>query len=255
MKIIKQKEESYASRKIRELKPHALIILGWLVVVLSVILLTLFVASLQKYLWIAIVLGIASFFISKEQLDSVVKEIENFRYGEEGEKAILKTLRDTMDSSYAYIPNYTIPNTKIGDVDGLLIGPKGIVILEIKNWSGVFRISGSDVYRRIKRDIFKLYCKSPFKQIVQQEKYLEKFLNEKGIDVRTVPVIVFTERGKIYAFSGQTGVYITEQNKLANHLFKLPPIPDWSVEFSNKIIAALGLENQNNSSSSANGRY
>ena len=47
----------------------------------------------------------------------------------------------------------------------------------------------------------------------------------------------------------------SEQNKLANHLFKLPPIPDWSVEFSNKIIAALGLENQNNSSLSANGRY
>jgi len=60
-----------------------------------------------------------------------------------------------------------IPNARIGDIDGLLIGPKGVVILEVKNYQGVFRISGPDLYRRNRGDKIILCIKKvlSFKQL------------------------------------------------------------------------------------------
>jgi hypothetical protein len=172
---------------------------------------------------------------------SLQEDLEFFKYGKEGENKVLQILEESLDDNFTYITNYVIPNTRIGDIDGLLIGPKGIVILEIKNYAGIFRISGGDMYRKLKGDVFKLYKKNPFKQIKKQKEYLDKFLHEKGIDVKITPIVVLVY-GKIEKITGPTQVFITGAHQLPNHIFELPLISGWSPELPNKIIRILGVK-------------
>jgi len=173
-------------------------------------------------------------------LDKLSREALNFKYGKEGEETIFNMLCKTLDDNYVYIPNYNIPNAMIGDIDGLLIGPKGIIILEIKNWAGDFRISGTDAYKRLRGNIYKLYKKSPFKQTARQQKYLTKFLKEKGISTKITPIIVLV-CGKINSISGKTEIFITEKNNLINYIFKLTPVPDFLLGTTEKILEALNI--------------
>jgi hypothetical protein len=172
---------------------------------------------------------------------SLQEDLEFFKYGKEGENKVLQILNESLDDNFTYITNYVIPNTRIGDIDGLLIGPKGIVILEIKNYAGIFRISGEDMYRKLKGDVYRLYKKNPFEQIKKQKEYLDKFLHEKGIDVKITPIVVLVY-GKINAITGPTKVLITEANQLPNYIFELPLIPEWNPELPNKIIQVLGVK-------------
>lgn len=56
--------------------------------------------------------------------------------------------------------------------------------------------------------MFKLYKKNPFKQIKKQKEYLDKFLHEKGINMKITPIVVLVY-GKIETITGPTQVFIT----------------------------------------------
>lgn len=210
---------------------------------LVLIFLPIFVPSFKNYWWVFLGIGLFVFWIAKELFEPLSDSIRNFRYGKKGEEEVSGILKDTLDDNYVYIENYTIPNTRIGDIDGLLIGPKGVIIIEVKSYAGVFRISGEDMFRKLKRDIYKLYRKSPFKQVIRQRKYLTKFLKEKGIDVQVIAIVVLV-RSKINTISGETKVFVTEPNKLTNHIFKLSQTPQWTTDLSNKLIQTLGLNSR-----------
>ena len=214
--------------------------LGFFCFLLFLIIGWFFIPWLHNHSLFVFGLVLFSFLFLKPILENLSEEIRNFRYGKEGEESVLNMLSKTLDDNYIYIPNYTIPNTRIGDIDGLLIGPKGIIIIEIKNWDGYFRISGPDVYRKLRGAIFKLYKKSPFKQIARQGQYLAKFLKENGIYMKIIPLVVLVY-GRIASISGKTGIFITEENNLINHIFKLTPIPEYSPETIQKILEALNL--------------
>jgi hypothetical protein len=226
---------------LRKLLPHAWLLLGLISIPIVLIFLSMFISALRQYWWVIIILGLAAVGFVRRELDPLLDEIQNFRYGKKGEEEVRDILDETLDDNYVYVENYLIPNTRIGDIDGLLIGPKGIIILEVKNYVGVFRISGNDILRRLRGDIYKLYRKSPFKQVMRQAKYLSKFFKEKSVDTRVMPMVVLVT-GLISVISGETGVFITEIDKLTNNIFKISPVPNWSTELSNKIIATLGLE-------------
>lgn len=214
--------------------------LGFFCFLLLLIMGCLFIPWLRQHSFLLFIVFLIAFVFLKPFLENISDELHNFRYGKEGEKKVLEMLCKSLDDNYVYIPNYTIPNTRIGDIDGLLIGPKGIIIIEIKNWEGVFKISGPDVYRKLRGTTFQFYKKNPFTQTARQQRYLTKFLKEKGIDVRITPVIVLV-CGKISSRSGKREIFIMEDYKLINHIFKLTQIPKYSSETREKILEALKL--------------
>jgi hypothetical protein len=243
MKIIKY-QESYSSANLRRLTPSFVVWLSILSFLIILLFLSVFIPFLHKHWLLLSIFAVIFFTLSKNHVDTLVDQIRSFRFGKEGEDAVIEELKKTLDDNYVYVTNYQIPNTKIGDIDGLLICPKGILVLEVKNYVGVFRISGDDMLRRLRGDIYKLYRRSPFQQVIRQTKYLDKFFKDNGVNVRVLPIVVLVT-GKISAISGATGVFVAEINKLTNHIFELSSIPDWSAELSNKIISALDLEGQN----------
>jgi len=242
MKIIKY-QESYSSVNLRRLALPFAVWLSALGFLVALLFLSLFVPSIQKYWLLLSIFTILLFASSKNHINRLIYQIRTFRFGKRGEDTVVKELSKHLDDSYIYVENYQIPNTRIGDIDGLLIGPKGVIILEVKNYNGVFRISGPDMYRRLRGDIYKLYERSPFEQTIRQKEYLTKFLREKGVDTHVIPTVVLVT-GKINAISGETGVFIAEINKLTNHIFEMSQVSQWSPEFSEKTIAALGLKGQ-----------
>lgn len=240
MKIIHY-QESYSSVMLRKLWPPALVFLALMAsIFLITFVLPIFVKSLGNNWWVLLIVGLIALRYSLNKFDFIIDTLHGFYYGRAGEEKVIETLENTLDDSYTHIANYLIPNTRIGDIDGILVGPKGIVILEVKNYVGVFRISGDDMYRRLKGDIYKLYRKSPFKQTIRQKECLTKFLKDKGLDTRVLATIVLVS-GKITHINGEPGVFITEVSKLTNHIFELSPVTNWSEEMGNKIISAIGV--------------
>jgi hypothetical protein len=222
--------------------PKIFIILGLIILIFVLgFILPFKISVLKPYWWIMMLLAASIIPPLMNIAQSLQEDLEFFKYGKEGENKVLQILEESLDDNFTYITNYVIPNTRIGDIDGLLIGPKGIVILEIKNYAGIFRISGEDMYRKLKGDVYRLYKKNPFEQIMKQKEYLDKFLYEKGIDVKITPIVVLVY-GKINAITVPTKVLITEANQLPNYIFELPLIPEWNPELPNKIIQVLGVK-------------
>lgn len=241
MKII-QFQESYSSKNLRKLTPIAIAWLGILLFLAILLILTPFVGFLREYWFIILAITFLLSYFSKDHIDTLVDNIKSFRFGKEGEDRVIEELKKTLDDSYIYVTNYQIPNTRIGDIDGLLIGPKGIIIIEVKNFSGVFRFAGEDMYKRVRGDIYRYFRKNPIWQINRQREYLGKFLKEKGIDIKPSAIVVMAG-GKISHISGAMGVFITEDYKLANHIFELNSMYSYSPELAQKILNVLGVPN------------
>ncbi len=237
MKIIKY-HESYSEQMMRRLGKPLLIILIILAVIFVLGIVQMFTPALQKYDLAFLVVLIVIFVALKNPIEDLIDEYKDYIYGKEGEEYVEKILSETLNDEYSYIRNYIIPNTRIGDIDGLLVGPKGIIVIEVKNYAGVFRISGGDMYRRLRGDIYKLYRKSPFRQTIQQRDYLKRFLREKNFDVPIAALIVLVD-GKISSISGETKIFVIEPEKLTNHIFKMSPVLNWTLETTAKIISTL----------------
>jgi len=198
------------------------------------------IPALRHYWWVIFIVGVLIFIIFKDKFKALEDSIYKFRKGQRGEDSVVNALTQFLGDEYIYIPNYIIPNSRIGDMDGLIIGPKGVIILEIKNWEGIFRISGRDVYRRLRADIYKLYRKNPFVQVYRCNESLRKLLAYKGMNTRVIPVVVLVS-GKISAITGKTEIYITEVEKLVNYILGLPPISNFSESLRQDILTDLGI--------------
>lgn len=71
-----------------------------------------------------------------------------------GEKAVIEILKEGLNDEYTYIPNFVPQNIKIGDIDGILFGPKGIIIIEVKSWHGQFKFACGEVYKKLAFNVF-----------------------------------------------------------------------------------------------------
>ena len=237
MKIIKYKE-SYSETMMKNKLPKILISLGIVIVVFFALIFAAIFPQLKNLGLFIFIIGVVTLVVAPKLINPLINDFKNYRFGKKGEDTVISTLKETLNDDYVYILNYIIPNTRIGDIDGLLIGHKGIIIIEVKDWSGRFRVSGKEIFRKLKGDIYRLYRKNPFDQVSQQQNYLEQFLKEKGIELKITPIIVLVD-GSIEAITSETGIFITENTKLTNHIFKLPIIPDFSETLTDKITKTL----------------
>jgi hypothetical protein len=54
--------------------------------------------------------------------------------GDDGEVKVFEELKKVLNDSYTVYPNYIIPGHKF-DLDFLIVGPKGLIVVEVKNFS------------------------------------------------------------------------------------------------------------------------
>ena len=75
---------------------------------------------------------------------AAAQEAELYRRGLQGEQALIWFLARRLDNRYLLLRNYTPPPPfrTGGDIDGVLMGPHGVTVFEVKAWRGVFRCEG-----------------------------------------------------------------------------------------------------------------
>ena len=86
----------------------------------------------------------AAAFLSLGGVQAGIRALRNYnRYfrGTEGEDAVLQTLRGLPDT-YTAIANFVAPGTHQGDMDLLVLGPAGILVIEVKSYTGRYACHG-----------------------------------------------------------------------------------------------------------------
>jgi hypothetical protein len=233
-----QYQQSYSELLKKRLGKGLLILFSVLILVVFITSIAPKISSNLVVILVIIVFGIILIRYTFITIGDIYVEYRKAKYGVEGENLVKEELSKFFDDSYVYISNFIIPETKIGDIDGILIGPKGLFIIEVKNWAGRFRISSTDMLRHLKGDIFKLYRKNAFYQIGRQVNYLKKYFKNKNIDIDIIPTFVLVD-GKIETIVGETGIFVCELNKLINHLFEFKPKPEFTKEFCDSLVNVL----------------
>jgi len=169
--------------------------------------------------------------------------IDIAKAGDEGEKAVYNELNKFLNDDYTVYPNYEIPGHKF-DLDFLIVGPKGLVVVEVKNYSNstffseqqAASISGARYTREIKKSV---RIADPRTQIDTHCKVLNGYLNYLGLtNINIRKVLVFTkDHVKI---EGKTRIFIVKKiYELAQYFDNLYPDDKFNPRFCHEINKKL----------------
>lgn len=232
MKTI-QSQSSYSTLRLKKLGKQTIVAFIVLLVGTLAWLVLQYVGNQLNIIYKALLLFIAYFglyFFFKETNNKYIDEVYNNFMGTRGENLIEKLLKDNFDDSYTYIRNYVVSDSKIGDIDGLLIGPNEIVIIEVKYYYGSFEILNGEFYKIRKRSQYHLWH-NPIRQVERQKEALIDFLKVNGLNINVRAFVVLASGG-ISDIKGPTGIYVLNKNnfvdfikKEMSHPHNTPPVP------------------------------
>lgn len=155
------------------------------------------------YNWIE---GIINSFLKKTDL-----EISKAKKGDEGENGVyLKLIKILPAPNYTIYKNFKIKDTKF-DFDFLIVGPKGLIAVEVKNSAYNYIFTEENVVKykisEYSRTETILFGKSdPRKKLINRSKYLNYLINSDGlknIAIRKLLVFIDSDveiRGKSKIF-------------------------------------------------------
>jgi hypothetical protein len=141
--------------------------------------------------------------------------------GGHGENKISSIFSEEFNNTFVYIRNCSIPKAFKGggDIDGILVTPNGLYILEIKFYSANYEIHNGYFYKKTKSGLSKNGINHPIWQANKQREYITDLLHNAGQHVHVRSLIVLAH-GRITRIEGQTGVYVLEANKLVDFIKK-----------------------------------
>lgn len=165
------------------------------------------------------------------------------RVGAEGENIVYKELDKILDDSYYVCRNYQIPGHKF-DLDFLVLGPKGLVVIEVKNFSNstVFledRVVSIKNYG-YKQESRELFGKAdPRVSLDIHCRYLNNYLNYLGYkNIKIKKVLVFPNDH--ITIEGSSKTYIVKKlNELDKYFTSAYLDERFTREFCESIIDKL----------------
>ncbi len=167
----------------------------------------------------------AAAFLSLGGVQAGVRALRNFNRwhrGSEGEDAVLHALRPLPDS-YTAVANFVAPGTRSGDMDLLVLGPAGILVVEIKSYTGRYACHGdawfsvgSDGSRRPQRG-------SVSRQLKRAGKAVAHYLVDCEVSVPVHTVAVFRAGAELELT--RPTVPIVREHTLRDYVLALPPAP------------------------------
>jgi len=121
------------------------------------------------------------------------RKIENYRSGKEGEDRVAEIIRQSLDGNWYLFRNAVLPGRDKGDMDGILVGPIGVWVLEIKTLNGEYRNTGDRwEYRKGMR--WKLATANPSRQAEDNAIRLANFLKANNIRQWVTPAVIWANR-------------------------------------------------------------
>lgn len=178
-----------------------------------------------------------------KSITKLQKEGESRIKGIDGEKAVFEELKRILDKDKYYIkPNFVIPG-KSFDLDVIVIGPKGLIVFEIKNCSGqtVFQEDNvSKFYNKgsIKTQYTLSNVEDPRIQLKISVEKLINYLKQKGFDnIMPRKAVVFARENSFQITENtKTGIFIIDGiNNIEKYLDNLSYNPIFTPEFVEKL--------------------
>lgn len=120
----------------------------------------------------------------------VDEQIANHRKGQEGEERVIMLMSQLLDGNWHLFRNVLLPGRQRADLDAVLVGPTGVWVLEIKNYSHEHRNIGEQWAYRI-GNRWKPVRSSPSRQAKTNAIRLANFLRADGIQQWIKPVVVW----------------------------------------------------------------
>jgi hypothetical protein len=129
-------------------------------------------------------------------LKKMDRSIDAYRQGQEGEQDVVEVILQTLDGNWTLFRNLQLPGRNRADLDTVLVGPSGVWVLEIKNYTGEYRNIGDEwEYRSGER--WTLLRKSPSRQAQKNAARLGEFLKADGIKQWVNAAVVWANRERV----------------------------------------------------------
>jgi hypothetical protein len=147
--------------------------------------------------------------------------------GIEGEDLVETELKRILDEGYRIYKNFKIPGREF-DIDFVIVGPRGIILLEVKNYSEkiIFSDMGATIIRRIgyKTDNIRLFDKNdPRRQVIYHSVILNQYLRDLGFGKTAVREKALVFVADMTIIEGEAGVDIVSGiNNLRGFIEAIP---------------------------------
>lgn len=160
------------------------------------------------------------------------KRARDHNKGRLGEDIVINTLKSLNDSNY--LVNDVILPSSWGNIDHVLLTPKGIFAIETKHWAGTIICHGDEWVQRKQKGLFfhKDYeTDSPSKQVKKNAVNLSKLIKSEvfhdTFSVWVEGLVVFTKPG-LHLELNEPSVKILKADKLFNYVVNLRPVSNLS---------------------------
>jgi hypothetical protein len=145
--------------------------------------------------------------------------LPSFQVGKDGEDKIAARISELLDAQWYMFRNVVLPDRK-GDIDIVLVGPGGIWALEVKAYTGNFRVENGTWYKETSNGRQARHLYGPGAQVRDNASRLCTFLKDNGITRGSFvdPAVVLAEDHPIDVVSSGTDIWLldTLDTKLAN---------------------------------------
>ena len=167
----------------------------------------------------------AAAFLSLGGIQSGVRAMRAYnRYsrGTEGEDAVLNALRG-LPGDYTAIANFVAPGTRQGDLDLLVLGPAGVLVVEIKSYQGRYACHG-DAWFAVHPDGTRQPLRgSVSRQLKRGRKAVAHHLVDCDVSVPVHAVAAFRAGVRLELF--HPTVPVVMQDALCEYILGLPSAP------------------------------
>ncbi len=144
----------------------------------------------------------------------------HYESGIEGESAVSEALKQ-LDDSY-YLINDILLQGSSGNIDHVLLCPKGIFVIETKNYSGNIRIYGNKWYKKGMRKSYEISSGS-HQAIANAARLGDLIRKNTDIYVFVRPICVFTGYDLKLKVVHKSSVPILQLYELVNYIREAPP--------------------------------
>ncbi len=198
----------------------------------------------HPYFFVFIVAGAFISIFTGYWIDQKNKEINIWKAGLIGQENV-ENILNLLSDEWNLINNYVIPR-KSCDIDHLLVGPKGIFVIETKNYNGKIECNGDSwSYTKTGKNggIYKGHINNPSKQLKRNvwelRNYLEKKIYGKGqLPFWIQGILVFTNTHAQLELRDET-VVVLKTRQLIPYLqkFQNEPIPATEIKRIIKVLS------------------
>lgn len=164
----------------------------------------------------------ASAFLALLGVNSGVRAMRNYnRYlrGLEGEDAVLNVLQQLPDT-YVCISNFVVPGTRHGDSDLLILGPFGVLVIEVKTYAGHYTCHGDTWFRVHENGAKQPLRTSVSRQLKRNIKAVQHYLVDSEVNAPVLGAAVFRSNTRLEL--AHATVPILQEDTVLGHIEHLP---------------------------------